>query len=278
LGMNEDEYGRWLVSQAKLLEHITIVRRLFCSPRDEWGKWLKVDEHQMAYTALYVMMKTPGRLDIKVEKKVKEFVQERRINSPERMLEEFHEKGGEYHECVLALAENIRTLGLQNRTAAYIVQMTIICIIEGRSLDSYEEIRALNGGGEKIACVVMYEVFHVVSGIPVDTHMINSFRAIGWTKSKNGDVVARQVAMIVPSEYHGRLNETFAGLGQILQNKNDKNDDKSEDEKKRDEERRKELVAELVDVHEEDRDEFLPPIFALLEEYGINTQKTHVEC
>ena len=167
------------------------------------------------------------------------------------MLEEFHKEGGEYEDCVLALSESIRGLGLHRRTASYIIQMTIICIIEGRVPSQYNAIRALKGHGVKIAAAVMYEVFGKVCVIPVDTHMIKAFNALGWANARSGDAVSRQVAMVVLEEHHGRLNETFAGLGQILQTAGEERD---------------ELIAELLDVPREDR-WMLEPIKALLAEY-----------
>lgn len=249
LAIEEEDFEGWNQAQTALLEHITAIRRHHVTPRDGWGDWLDVSLDCKTFCATYVMLMTPGRYDKVVEVYARDFIENKGIDCPEKMLQVFHEEGGEYEDCVKALANSIRGLGFWNMTPSYIIQMSIICIILDRVPATYEELLAYNGSGMKIASVVMYEVYKKVCGIPVDTHMKKAFNALRWAHSKSNDTVARQVAIVVPEEYHGRLNETFAGLGQILQSSG---------------EEREELIADLLDVPEP---WMLEPIHALLAVY-----------
>merc|ERR1719183_371048 len=244
LGIDEDHVDDWLAAQGRLLKHITQVRRQFTAPRDGWGGWLAVSPDLKGFCALYVMLLTPARLDVAVEPIARTMIQEKGIDRPEKMFDEFHKPGGEYEDCVLALSDSIKGLGLQYMTSSYVIQMCLVCIIEGKIPSTYIELLALNGVGMKIGCVSMYEAHNIVCGVPVDTHMKRSFVALRWASSNMADDVARQVAQVFAREYLGRLNETFAGLGQILQSGLDK---KSTDEERK---KKNDLVFMLRDVPE----------------------------
>jgi hypothetical protein len=62
--------------------------------------------------------------------------------------------------------------------------------------------------------------------------------------------------MIIPYKYHGRLNETFAGLGQMLQKRGRERD---------------ELMEELLNVTEENQ-WMIGPIEELLARYIKNEE------
>ena len=61
-----------------------------------------------------------------------------------------------------------------------------------------EELTSLPGIGRKTANVILANAFNIILGIPVDTHYIRVGYRLGWTKSKNPDIIERDSMNLIP--------------------------------------------------------------------------------
>lgn len=164
------------------------------------------------------MIMTPNTNDKAVEPVVLDLMRDG-ITSAEKMMAAFA-RGVGVKECLKALGHRIKKAGKHNMNASYIVQASLICIMNGSTPNTYIDLFALMGVGMKIADVVMNEVYGKLTGIPCDVHMIRMFNAIGWADGK-GDDVPLQLMSWLPKYWWLGLNKTFAGMGQLLQSNGD---------------------------------------------------------
>jgi len=68
-----------------------------------------------------------------------------------------------------------------------------------------DEIIKLPGVGRKTANVVLYNAFGLSFGIAVDTHVIRVSNLLGLTKSKNPQIIEKDLMKITPKKYWGNL-------------------------------------------------------------------------
>ncbi|MBI2076425.1 MAG: endonuclease III [Candidatus Aenigmarchaeota archaeon] len=61
-----------------------------------------------------------------------------------------------------------------------------------------EGLTELPGIGRKTANVILANAFNIILGIPVDTHYIRVSYRLGWTKSKNPDIIERDSMNLIP--------------------------------------------------------------------------------
>ncbi len=72
--------------------------------------------------------------------------------------------------------------------------------------------------GRKIGLVTLYEAYRVTAGIAVDTHLLKIFSALGWVKKfASANKAGLSVERWMPTTEWGRMNEIYAGLGQLIQ-------------------------------------------------------------
>jgi endonuclease III len=93
----------------------------------------------------------------------------------------------------------------------------------------------LQGVGAKVALVTVAECYNLVQGVPYDVHMVRIFKALGWMpitldedclmdmdyekKGKKDDKYELARASVegwFPPQFWPDLNQTYAGLGQLL--------------------------------------------------------------
>ena len=68
-----------------------------------------------------------------------------------------------------------------------------------------------------------YHPFTYQQGVPIDSHLLLIFRSLGWVPDEPGHkciLLARAcIEGWFPKEMWGELNHQYAGLGQLLRNK-----------------------------------------------------------
>ncbi len=133
---------------------------------------------------------------------------------------------------VSGISEALTALGRQHMTAKYIV--TIAEQWKGVPRD-YRSLTDLPGVGAKVALVTVAECYNLFQGVPCDVHMVRIFKALYWMpqtldedclvsmecdkKGKRDDEYELARASIegwFPFDFWKELNQTYAGLGQLL--------------------------------------------------------------
>jgi endonuclease III len=133
-----------------------------------------------------------------------------------------------------ALADLFRPLGRQNDSARYVLQAAIKMKEIGGLPRDYRDLVSFVGVGPKVALVTLQETIGVIQGVPCDVHMCRIFAKLGWiplglesdsvmnfiSKSKkethNYELCRAAIEGWFPFEHWSSLNQTWAGLGQLL--------------------------------------------------------------
>jgi endonuclease III len=132
------------------------------------------------------------------------------------------------------LSERFRPLGRQNDSARYVLQAALKMKECGGLPRDYRDLVGFIGVGPKVALVTLQETIGVVQGVPCDVHMCRIFAKLGWippalesdsvmnyiSKSKkethNYELCRAAIEGWFPTEHWSSLNQTWAGLGQLL--------------------------------------------------------------
>ena len=109
------------------------------------------------------------------------------------------------------------------------ILFSVLCIILDGAPQSIEEWTAVRGVSLKIGHICNLEGNNIVSGPGVDIHMWRIFVHLRWIKPAevyNVEQATRQIMAWFPKVYWAELNEIYAGLGQLLQMKEQSTKDK----------------------------------------------------
>jgi endonuclease III len=194
------------------------------SARDCWSKVLpNPNEQNYPICVLVLMLCTPMVPDTKIIDVFGPFFRNNTVD------EDWIIKQGEK-----AIARILRPLGRQNDSAKYVVQAAIqMKALSGLPRD-YRDLVQFNGAGPKVALVTLHEAIGCVQGVPCDVHMCRIFAKLGWIPKANTDYTVvnfisnhkkeqhnyelcrASIEGWFPREFWGTLNQTWAGLGQLL--------------------------------------------------------------
>jgi len=204
---------------------------LINSARDAWDLVLPPKSYpNFDFCCLFLMIATPAVTDDSIILVFGPLFRDNCV-TPRWVLEE-----GE-----LGIANRLRALGRQTMTARYIVSAATNW--NGMPRD-YRQLSHFLGVGPKISLVCVAVCFGDYQGSPCDVHMVRIFKALGWMaveqdldeslvkletardkkgKSDNEYEVARAcIEGWFPKTAWGELNQTWAGLGQLLNKKEER--------------------------------------------------------
>lgn len=96
----------------------------------------------------------------------------------------------------------LHPVGYYRAKARYVKRTAEIVAKEFKNIVPQDEIqlRTLPGVGRKTAVAVLSNAFGMNIGIPVDTHVIRFVQRFGISKSKNPDVIERELLAIIPKK------------------------------------------------------------------------------
>lgn len=78
---------------------------------------------------------------------------------------------------------------------------------------SMKELLTLPGVGRKVANVILNELYNINEGIAVDTHCITVSNRLGLAKSKDAEIVEKELMKKIPKRYWGVVSNLFIALG-----------------------------------------------------------------
>lgn len=82
--------------------------------------------------------------------------------------------------------------------------------------DTMEDLIALPGIARKTANVILSNAFNKVLGIPTDTHYLRVSYRLGWTKSKNPEIVERDSMNLIPWEHWKQIPYLLKAHGKAI--------------------------------------------------------------
>ena len=106
-----------------------------------------------------------------------------------------------------AFEQEIRSTGFfRNKTKSIInASKAILHDHGGKVPDSMEQLITLPGVARKTASVVLFNAFHKIEGITVDTHVIRLSQRLGLTENDNAVKIEQDLMKIVPKPLWGKF-------------------------------------------------------------------------
>jgi len=86
----------------------------------------------------------------------------------------------------------------------------------GRVPDSWDELVAFPGVGNKIALILLNTAYNKNAGIGVDTHVHRVSNRLGWAKTKLPDQTRVELESFVPKRLWSEVNQWMVGFGQQI--------------------------------------------------------------
>jgi endonuclease-3 len=161
-------------------------------------------EYPKAKTALN--FKTP--LDILVATILSAQCTDKRVNMVTESLFKKYKTAQDYAKANPAKFEQeIRSTGFyKNKTKSIIAAAkAIVEKYNGKVPDTMEELITLSGVARKTATVVLFNVFHKIEGITVDTHVIRLSQRLGLSKNTDAVKIEQDLIKIIPKPLWGKF-------------------------------------------------------------------------
>ena len=203
----------------------------FDSERDNWGDWLK-DCPLMwkGFITTLVMILTPRSKDSSIKDMVATLREICNVTNPQSIIF-FQGKSYENRTELQNSLSSYTNTNYDYKKASYCVELAMVCLVEGKFPSSEHELLSLLGVGYKVAHVVLWEEYKHAIGIPCDIHMCRIFNALGWVTTKNVSkekitynmsLTSKQMESWLPQRMWGDANRIYAGLGQLINDRENK--------------------------------------------------------
>ncbi|QQS61652.1 MAG: endonuclease III [Candidatus Moraniibacteriota bacterium] len=113
------------------------------------------------------------------------------------------------------LEKIIYSTGYYKSKSRYVKEMGILLEKDysGEIPRLYKELIRIPGISKKSACIIGAKAFRKFFGVAVDTHVARVAPRLGWSKSKNRDIISRDLEKIFPKKEYLNVNEYLIMLG-----------------------------------------------------------------
>lgn len=114
-----------------------------------------------------------------------------------------------------AFEREVRSTGFFRNKAKNILAAAQLMVekFQGRVPDTIEEILTLPGVARKTATVILYNAFHKIEGITVDTHVIRLSQRLGLSKNTNPVKIEQDLMKLVPHPLWGKISDLLIEHG-----------------------------------------------------------------
>lgn len=141
---------------------------------------------------------------------------DKKVNEVTEKLFKKYKKLDDYVKADLIEFQNdIRSIGLYKSKAKNILSSAKIIKekFNGQIPKKMDEILTLPGIGRKSANVILGNIYGIVDGIAVDTHVKRLSRLLGLTKNTNPDKIEKDLMEIVPKQYWFKITYWLIDYG-----------------------------------------------------------------
>jgi len=144
---------------------------------------------------------------------------DKRVNIVTKTLFKKYKTLEDYAEAdIKELEQDIRSTGFYHNKARHIKKCCQMLIEKFGSQvpRTMEELLELPGVARKTANIVLSNVFGIVEGIAVDTHVRRLSERLGLTQNKNQDKIEQDLMKIVPKEMWMRFSDLLVFHGRRI--------------------------------------------------------------
>ncbi|KAI3388919.1 hypothetical protein SNEBB_006745 [Seison nebaliae] len=117
------------------------------------------------------------------------------------------------------LMEVIKPVGFHSKKSEYLLRISHILLekYEGDIPNTVKDLCSLPGIGPKMAYICMHVAWEKNLGIGVDVHVHRISERLGWSKkSKNPEIIRRQLESWLPKDKWNETNKLLVGFGQQI--------------------------------------------------------------
>lgn len=128
---------------------------------------------------------------------------DKKVNEVTKTLFKKYQTIKDYENADLEkLEKDLSSLGLFRQKAKFIKQTATIISnkYNGKIPNAMEDLLKLPGVGRKTANIILGNVYGIVEGIAVDTHVTRLSRLFGLTKNKDPDKIEQDLMKILPKK------------------------------------------------------------------------------
>lgn len=141
---------------------------------------------------------------------------DKKVNEVTEKLFKKYKKLDDYVKAdLIEFQKDIRSIGLYKNKAKNILSSAKIIKekFNGQIPKKMEEILTLPGIGRKSANVILGNIYEIVDGIAVDTHVKRLSRLLGFTKNTNPDKIEKDLMEIFPKKYWFKITYWLIDYG-----------------------------------------------------------------
>jgi len=84
--------------------------------------------------------------------------------------------------------------------------------------ETMDDLTSLPGVGRKTAGTILINAFGKIENIPCDTHVLRISYRLGWTKSKNAEIVEQDLMKLLPKNIWGKIPYILKAHGRAICN------------------------------------------------------------
>jgi len=116
--------------------------------------------------------------------------------------------------------QDVRSTGFyKNKTKSIIgAAKVLIRDFKGVVPENMKDLLTLPGVARKTATVILYNAFHKIEGITVDTHVIRLSQRLGLSKNKDAVKIEQDLMKIVPKPLWGKFSHLVVAHGRAICN------------------------------------------------------------
>jgi len=163
-------------------------------------------KEEYPHAKIALNFKTP--LDLMVATILSAQCTDKRVNLVTESLFKKYKTAKDYARANLAeFQSEIRSTGFFRNKAKNIINAakTIVEKHDSQVPDSMEGLLTLPGVARKTATVILFNAFHKIEGITVDTHVIRLSQRLGLSKNSNPVKIEQDLMQILPKSLWGRF-------------------------------------------------------------------------
>ncbi len=141
------------------------------------------------------------------------------VNACTRELFKKYKNAKDFADADLRIFINdIKTISFAGNKAKNIKEACKILVAKynGKVPKSIEDLTNLPGIGRKTANTILLNAYGIMNGIPVDTHVIRISYRFGWTKSKNPDIIEKDLEKTIPEKEWEKISYILKAHGKVI--------------------------------------------------------------
>lgn len=171
------------------------------------------------YPKAKIALKFKNPLELLVATVLSAQCTDKRVNIVTEELFKKYKTARDYAKANIRKFESeIRSTGFYKNKARSIINAAknIVKTFKGKVPNTMENLLSLPGVARKTATVVLFNAFHKIEGITVDTHVRRLSQRLGFSKNSNPEKIEQDLMKIIPKPMWGKISDLLIEHGREI--------------------------------------------------------------